>query len=47
MPRFAIQGTRGGYLKYGLDPQEDALKRGENPAGDSWGYEPPSAGARC
>ena len=38
-PRFAIQGTQGGYLKYGLDPQEDALKRGEMPTGDSWGYE--------
>jgi len=38
-PRFAIQGTQGGYLKYGLDPQEDALKRGETPTGDSWGYE--------
>jgi predicted dehydrogenase len=40
-PRFAIQATQGGYLKYGLDPQEDALKRGETPAGESWGYEVP------
>ena len=40
-PRFAIQGTQGGYLKYGLDPQEDALKRGETPAGEFWGYEAP------
>jgi predicted dehydrogenase len=38
-PRFAIQGTQGGYLKYGLDPQEDALKRGEKPTGDSWGLD--------
>jgi predicted dehydrogenase len=40
-PRFAIHGTQGGYLKYGLDPQEDALKRGQKPAGESWGYEAP------
>lgn len=40
-PRFAVQGTLGGYLKYGLDPQEDALKRGERPTGESWGYEAP------
>ena len=40
-PRFAIQGTTGGYLKYGLDPQEDALKRGETPSSEFWGYEAP------
>ena len=40
-PRFAIQGTQGGYLKYGLDPQEDALKRGEAPSSEFWGYEAP------
>src|SRR5215469_5969302 len=40
-PRSAIQGTRGGYLKYGLDPQEDALKHGETPSGEFWGYEAP------
>ena len=40
-PRFVVQGTGGGYLKYGLDPQEDALKRGERPSGGSWGYEAP------
>jgi predicted dehydrogenase len=40
-PRFAVQGTQGGYLKFGLDPQEDALKRGETPTGEFWGYEAP------
>ena len=40
-PRFVIHGTRGGYLKYGLDPQEEALKRGETPRGEFWGYEAP------
>ena len=40
-PRFAIHGTHGGYLKFDLDPQEDALKRGETPGGEFWGSEPP------
>ena len=40
-PRFIVQGVQGGYLKYGLDPQEDALKRGERPTGEFWGYEAP------
>lgn len=42
-PRFVIHGTQGGYLKYGLDPQEDALKRGEKPSGEFWGYEAPES----
>jgi scyllo-inositol 2-dehydrogenase (NADP+) len=40
-PRFVVHGTQGGYLKFGLDPQEDALKRGEPVAGEFWGYEAP------
>ena len=40
-PRFVVQGSEGGYLKYGLDPQEDALKRGERPSGEFWGHEAP------
>ena len=40
-PRFVIHGTQGGFLKYGLDPQEDALKRGETPSGEFWGHEAP------
>ena len=40
-PRFLLQGTAGSYIKFGLDPQEDALKRGETPLpGTSWGQEP-------
>ena len=39
-PRFAAYGTRGSYLKHGLDPQEDALKRGECPGGPGWGQDP-------
>jgi scyllo-inositol 2-dehydrogenase (NADP+) len=30
-PRFAIHGTSGSFVKYGLDPQEAALKAGADP----------------
>lgn len=39
-PRFLVQGPQGSYQKFGLDPQEDALKRGEKPEGEAWGQEP-------
>jgi len=42
-PHFSIHGTHGSYVKYGLDPQENALKRGETPGGPAWGKEPPEA----
>jgi scyllo-inositol 2-dehydrogenase (NADP+) len=42
-PHFLIHGTKGSYVKYGLDPQENALKRGELPGGPGWGIEPPEA----
>lgn len=42
-PHFVIHGTHGSYDKYGLDPQENALKRGETPGGPAWGKEPPEA----
>ena len=35
-PRFRLHGTKGGYLKYGLDPQESRLKAGEIPR-PAWG----------
>ncbi len=41
-PRLILQGTRGTYLKQGLDPQEAALKAGllPGPAGDAaWGID--------
>ncbi|HWC20643.1 MAG TPA: oxidoreductase [Terriglobales bacterium] len=37
--RFLLRGEQGTYIKYGLDPQEDALKRGEVPRDDTWGRE--------
>jgi scyllo-inositol 2-dehydrogenase (NADP+) len=39
-PRFVIYGTEGSYLKYGLDPQEQALKNGRLPTEPQWGSEP-------
>jgi predicted dehydrogenase len=41
-PRYGLHGTLGSYLKYGIDPQEDALKKGELPDGRDWGKEPES-----
>ena len=38
-PRFVVHGTRGSYVKYGLDPQEDRLKSGARPPQQEWGYD--------
>lgn len=46
-PRFRVLGTKAGYVKYGLDPQEAALREGERPgAGADWGLEPESLWGR-
>jgi predicted dehydrogenase len=37
--RFLVRGEKAAYVKHGIDPQEEALKRGEIPKDDSWGYE--------
>lgn len=43
-PHFLVHGTRGSFVKFGLDPQEDALKRGERPGQSvDWGREPSEA----
>ena len=39
-PRFAIHGALGSYTKFGMDPQEDALKSGEIPGAPGWGQDP-------
>jgi predicted dehydrogenase len=31
-PRLTVHGTRGSFVKWGADPQEDALKAGQRPA---------------
>lgn len=38
--RYAVHGTRASYLKQGLDPQEDALRKGGVPGQAGWGIDP-------
>ena len=35
--RFAVHGDKGSFVKFGLDPQEDALKAGGKPGQPGWG----------
>ena len=43
-PRLIVQGTAGGWVKHGLDVQEDAMKAGVRPGeafeGRPWGVDP-------
>jgi len=39
-PRFAVHGTAAGFTKFGMDTQEDALRRGEIPGSPGWGDDP-------
>ena len=41
-PRFALHGTRGNFVKHGLDPQEDAMKAGVSPNAPDFGAEDPA-----
>jgi predicted dehydrogenase len=38
-PRYILHGTQGTFMKYGLDPQEDALKAGNKPTEKNWGVD--------
>lgn len=38
-PRYILHGTNGSFLKWGIDPQEDLLKKGDKPFADGWGKE--------
>ena len=40
-PHFALHGSEGSFVKYGLDPQEAALKAGLLPTAAGFGEEPP------
>ncbi|WP_028454344.1 oxidoreductase [Chitinilyticum litopenaei] len=40
VPRFAVHGTRGSWIKYGLDEQEAQLKAGLRPGVAEWGIDP-------
>jgi scyllo-inositol 2-dehydrogenase (NADP+) len=36
-PRFALHGTAGSFVKYGVDPQEDQLRGGMTPGAPGYG----------
>ena len=36
-PHFLIHGTKGSFVKYGMDPQEPRLRAGDVPPGIDWG----------
>lgn len=38
-PRYIAHGTEGSFMKYGLDPQEQALKEKKIPGSAGWGTE--------
>ncbi|WP_163833544.1 oxidoreductase [Spartinivicinus ruber] len=37
--RFQLEGTKGSFVKYGLDPQEEQLKQGLSPQHENWANE--------
>lgn len=41
-PRFALHGTQGGFVKYGLDPQEPAMRAGRSANDADYGVEDPA-----
>ena len=41
--RFTVHGSRGSFIKQGLDVQEDALKAGKRPPASDWGHDPQPA----
>lgn len=45
-PRFRLNGLRGTYEKWGLDPQEHALSTGMRPGNVNWGLEAPERWGR-
>ncbi len=40
-PRYILHGTKGSFVKYGIDPQEELLKEGAMPGSPDWGKEDP------
>ena len=41
-PTWIVNGTKGSFIKYGMDPQEAALKEGRTPDEPDWDTEPES-----
>ncbi|HEV2635100.1 MAG TPA: Gfo/Idh/MocA family oxidoreductase [Actinocrinis sp.] len=42
-PRMRVLGSKGAYVKYGLDVQEDALRTGARPGDAAWGEDAEAA----
>ena len=40
-PTWSVHGTKGSFIKYGMDPQEAALRTGRTPTEPDWDSEPP------
>ncbi|MEZ2391378.1 Gfo/Idh/MocA family oxidoreductase [bacterium RCC_150] len=40
-PRFRVLGSKGGFVKFGSDPQEPFLRLGGSPGDDAYGVEDP------
>lgn len=38
-PRYLVHGHNGSFIKFGIDPQEQALKENKNPNSNGWGVE--------
>jgi predicted dehydrogenase len=45
-PTWIAHGTKGTFMKYGMDPQEAALKEGRTPNEPDWDTEPPESFGR-
>jgi predicted dehydrogenase len=45
-PRFSVLGSSGAFTKWGMDPQESALKSGARPGDPGFGVEPESSWGR-
>ena len=45
-PRLTALGSKGAYVKHGIDPQEEALLAGGVPGSPGWGEEPESSWGR-
>jgi scyllo-inositol 2-dehydrogenase (NADP+) len=39
-PFYTVHGVNGSFIKYGIDPQEEALKQHQVPGTPGWGTEP-------
>jgi predicted dehydrogenase len=46
-PRLTVLGSKGAYVKHGIDPQEEALLAGGIPGSAGWGEEPESSWGRA